>query len=144
MKNGSVESLKVCERCGARANARQILETVDCDMPVAAAMERVDQCVAFFGVSSSVLTITRSTSASVIFRGTPGLGSSHRPSKPFSRKAPPPGADRVRSDPQTTGHLHDRVTVRALQHDPRPLSQRLRGCAPTHPALQHGPLGLSQ
>lgn len=55
-------------------------------MPVAAAIERVDQCVAFFGVSSSVLTITRSTSASVIFRGTPGLGSSHKPSKPFSRK----------------------------------------------------------
>lgn len=33
------------------ANARQILETVDCDMPVAAAIDLVDQWVAFFGVS---------------------------------------------------------------------------------------------
>lgn len=42
--------------------------------PVAAAMERVDQWVASAGCSSSVLTITRSTSASVIFGGRPGLG----------------------------------------------------------------------
>jgi molybdopterin-guanine dinucleotide biosynthesis protein A len=35
---------------------------VACDMPVAFAIERVDQCVALAGVSSSVLTITRSTS----------------------------------------------------------------------------------
>lgn len=35
MKNGSVESLKVCERCEARANARQILETVDVTDPEA-------------------------------------------------------------------------------------------------------------
>jgi hypothetical protein len=40
-------------------------------MPVAAAIDLVDQWVAFFGFSSSVLTMTRSTSASVIFRGTP-------------------------------------------------------------------------
>jgi hypothetical protein len=38
-------------------------------MPVAAAIERVDQCVASTGCSSSVFTITRSTSASVIERG---------------------------------------------------------------------------
>lgn len=55
-------------------------------MPGAAAIERVDQCVAFFGVSSSVLTITRSTAASVIFRGTPGLASSHKPSRPCPGK----------------------------------------------------------
>lgn len=71
MKSGSVDSLNVCDRCGARANARQIREIADCDMPVAAAIDLVDQWVAFFGVSSSVLTMTRSTSASVVFRGTP-------------------------------------------------------------------------
>jgi hypothetical protein len=85
MNSGSVDSLNVCDRCGASAKARQIRETVDCDMPVAAAIDLVDQCVAFFGVSSSVLTTTRSTSASVIFRGTPGRGSSHKPSRPRSR-----------------------------------------------------------
>lgn len=85
MNSGSVDSLKVCEQCGARAKARQILEMADCDIPVAAAIDRVDQCVAFFGVSSRVLTITLSTSASVIFRGTPGRGSSCMPSRPRSR-----------------------------------------------------------
>ncbi len=52
-------------------------------MPVC---DRVDPCVAFLGFSSGVLTMTRSTSASVIFRGTSGLGSSDRPSGPRSRK----------------------------------------------------------
>jgi hypothetical protein len=41
MKNGSVDSLKVCERCGASANARQIREIADCDFPVAAAIDAV-------------------------------------------------------------------------------------------------------
>lgn len=70
----AVDGLNVWARCGARASARQIREMVDCDMPVAAAIDLVDQPVALFGVSSSVLTMTRSTSASVIFRGTPGRG----------------------------------------------------------------------
>lgn len=55
-------------------------------MPVAAAIDLVDQWVAFFGFCSSVLMMTRSTSVSVIFRGTPGSGSSDRPSRPRSRK----------------------------------------------------------
>ncbi|AQY20294.1 hypothetical protein T261_01755 [Streptomyces lydicus] len=80
-----MDNLNVCVRCGARANARQIRETADCDIPVAAAIDLVDQWVAFFGFSSSVLTMTRSMSASVIFRGTPGRGSSDRPSRPRSR-----------------------------------------------------------
>jgi hypothetical protein len=37
--------------------------------PSSAAIDRVDQCAASFGVVSSVLTITSSTLASVIFRG---------------------------------------------------------------------------
>jgi hypothetical protein len=41
----------------------------------------VDQCVASAGVSSSVLTTTRSTSSSPIERGPPGRGSSCRPSR---------------------------------------------------------------
>jgi ketopantoate hydroxymethyltransferase len=50
MNSGSVDSLYVCQRCGARTNARQIREIVDCDIPVAAAIDLVHQRVAFFGV----------------------------------------------------------------------------------------------
>jgi len=62
MHCGSGESLKLSLRCGLRPKARQIRLIADCDRPVALAIERVDQCVASDGVSSSVLTITRSTS----------------------------------------------------------------------------------
>jgi hypothetical protein len=54
--------------------------------PQAAASERLLQCVAFFGVDSSVMVNTRSTSASLIFRGVPGRGSSNKPSSPLFRK----------------------------------------------------------
>ena len=54
--------------------------TADCDIPVAAAIKRVDQCVASFGCFSSVFTITRSTCSSLIERGLPGRGSSCNPS----------------------------------------------------------------
>ena len=85
MNCGSGDNLNDSTRCGFSANARQMRLTADCDMPVAAASERVDQCVAFAGVSSNVLTITRSTSSSVTVRGAPGRGSSQSPSKRRSR-----------------------------------------------------------
>jgi len=63
-------------------NARQIREIAVCDMPVARAIDRVDQWLSLFdGASSRVLTITASTCSSVIFRAAPGLGSSARPSR---------------------------------------------------------------
>jgi hypothetical protein len=68
-------------------------------MPVAAAIDRVDQRVAFFGFSSSVLTMTRSTSASVIFRGTGPRLVGQAVQAPFE-ETPPPGADHVRRNPQ--------------------------------------------
>lgn len=72
-----------------------------------AAIDLADQRVAFFGLSSSVLTMTRSTSASVILHGAPGRGSSHRPSRPRSRKRrrqvpTMSGAIRSRRDTSTT------------------------------------------
>ena len=79
MNCGSGESLNVSVWCGFKPKARQIRLTADCDMPVAAAIERVDQCVAFAGCSSSVFTITRSTCSSLIVRGLPGRGSSCSP-----------------------------------------------------------------
>lgn len=37
------ESSNVWDRCDVRANARQIREIADCDMPLAAAIDLVDQ-----------------------------------------------------------------------------------------------------
>ena len=63
-------------RWGLSPKARQIRLIGVWFSPVAAAIERVDQCVAFTGCSSRVLTTTRSTSESMILRGWPGRGSS--------------------------------------------------------------------
>src|SRR6266540_2391078 len=84
MNCGSGDSLNVSTWCGLSANARQIRLIADCDIPVAAAIDRVDQCVALSGWASSVVTMTRSTSSSPIVRGLPGRGSSWSPSSPRS------------------------------------------------------------
>ena len=68
-------------RCGCRPNARQIRETAVCESPTSPAIDRVDQCVASFGVGLQRATITSSTCASLIVRGRPGRGSSTSPSK---------------------------------------------------------------
>src|SRR3954449_4291908 len=57
-------------------------------IPVAAAIERVDQWVALPGCCSSVFTITRSTASSLIERGLPGRGSSCKPSRPRRANRP--------------------------------------------------------
>ena len=67
-------------------NARQMREMAVWDIPVAAAIERVDQCVAPPGASSRVLTTTFSTISSVMARGGPGRGSSKSPSRRRSAK----------------------------------------------------------
>jgi hypothetical protein len=68
MTCGSRLSFQAAWRCGWSPNAFQI-RTADCVRPTSAAIERVDQCVASRGVVSSVLTITSSTLASLIFLG---------------------------------------------------------------------------
>ena len=74
---------------GLEPERRQIREIADCDIPVAAAIDRVDQCVSSPGPRSSrVLVITSSTCSSVIFRGAPGRGSSPRPSSREARNRP--------------------------------------------------------
>jgi len=45
MNCGSAYYFHVSRRCGFKPKARQIRENADGDIPVAAAMERVDQCV---------------------------------------------------------------------------------------------------
>ncbi len=116
MNSGSVDSLNVCERCGASTNARQICETVDCDIPVAAAIDLVYQCVAFFGLFQSldhhpldIRVRDRPRDAR------PGLA--RQALRAVSQEAPAPGAHCLGSDPKPLRHLHGRVAVRTLQHD---------------------------
>ena len=45
MNCGSVDSFQVSTRWGLSPNARQIREIADCDISVAEAIDRVDQCV---------------------------------------------------------------------------------------------------
>lgn len=82
IKKGSVEILKVSTLCGLSPKARHMRKIAFCVRPLLAAIERVDQCVASFGILSSVSLTTRSTSSSVIVRGGPGRGASYRPSNP--------------------------------------------------------------
>ncbi|QDO03362.1 hypothetical protein FNV62_50805 [Streptomyces sp. RLB3-17] len=74
MNKGSSTASTSRPGAAATANGRQIRESADCDIPVAAAIDLVDQPVTSFGVSSSVFAMTGSTSASVILRETPGHG----------------------------------------------------------------------
>src|SRR6476646_85432 len=140
MNCGSGESLKVSDWCGFKPNARQIRLTADWLIPVAAAIERVDQCVAPTGCCSSVFTITRSTSSSPIVRGLPGRGSSCRPSRPLRAKRPPPPADRVRVTAKLGRDLPTRTPLRRRQNNPATQRQRLCAARPPRPPLQHLPL----
>ena len=81
MNCGSGDTLNSPTRCGLSPNARQICDTAVCETPTAAAIDRVDQCVAPAGALSRVRTSTSSTTASVILRGGPGRGSSASPSR---------------------------------------------------------------
>jgi hypothetical protein len=76
MNCGSVLSLQLRTRCGFSPNARQMRDTAVCDRPVAAAIDRVDQCVSWPGPCSKVLVMTSSIFSSVTVRGRPGRGSS--------------------------------------------------------------------
>ena len=67
-------------RCGCRPNAFQILRIVVCEKPVSAAMDRIDQCVASFGVDRRARSLTAATRSSSIVRGLPGRASSNSPS----------------------------------------------------------------
>ena len=58
---GSLESLNPSSRWGLSSNERQIRPMVDFDSPVLSAIFARDQCVAFAGVDSSVVTTTSST-----------------------------------------------------------------------------------
>ena len=64
-----------------KAEGRQIRETVACDIPLLAAIERVDQCAAFLGLVSKVIRTSSATCSSVTVRTRPGCGASESPSR---------------------------------------------------------------
>ena len=96
MNCGSAYYFHVSTRCGFKPKARQIRENADGDIPVAAAMERVDQCVSRAPFLQG-LGITNSTCSSVIFRRAPGCSSSPRPSSRDARNRPRRRRRRARS-----------------------------------------------
>jgi hypothetical protein len=83
-----VDSLNPSVRWGFSSNLRQIRPTVDSDRPLRLAMEVRDQCVAPFGLSSSVAVRTSLTLSSRIDGGRPGRCSSASPASPRSVKRP--------------------------------------------------------
>ena len=113
-------SLNARRRCGLSPNARQIRLTADWLIPVAAAIDRVDQCVAPAGCSSSVFTITRSTSSSRIVRGLPGRGSSCKPSKRRRANRPRHLLTVLWLQPNSAGDPLARPALRGRQHAPAP------------------------
>ncbi len=109
--NESLLIVNVSTRCGLRPNARQIRDTADWVILVCAANDRVDQCVAFAGLVSSVVTTTCSTWSSVIVRGRPVLEppSTHA-STIRARIAKPCAVVRRRDQPsRTRGSSSDRI-----------------------------------
>src|ERR1700691_4264642 len=81
MNSGSVLSFQFPTTWGLRPKARQIRETDDCDRPVSAAIDLVDQWLSWPRPFSVRVRVTRtSTCSSVIFRAAPGRGASPRPS----------------------------------------------------------------
>ena len=59
--SGSLDSVKVSERCGCRQKAVQMRRIVVCEKPVTPAIERIDQWVASAGVERNVRSITAAT-----------------------------------------------------------------------------------
>ena len=84
--SGSLDSLKVSERCGCNPKAPQMRCTVVAEMPVARAIERRLQWVASSGIVSSVRVTTSAILSSPILRGAPGRGSSSSPARRLAAK----------------------------------------------------------
>ena len=142
--SGSGESLKVSTRWGFSPKARQIRLMADWLMPVALAIDRVDQWVASVGVSSKVFTITGSTSSSPMVRGAPGRGSSWSPSSRRSMKRlrhlPTVGLDTPRRW-ATSMLLRPSAHV---EHDPATQCQRLCALGTACPTLERFTLVVAQ
>src|SRR5262249_15975157 len=141
MNCGSRDSFQLCCRCGCSPKARQIRETELCDIPSSAAKDLVDQCVASFGVVSSVRTITSSTCPSLPVPAPPPTPSPHtRPHDRVLPHPPPPPPPRPHTHPEPPPDLGVIQPFRGRKHNPRPLRQRLRTRTTPRPRPQLLPL----
>ena len=140
MNCGSGESLNVSTWCGFNPNARQIRLTALWLIPVAVAIDRVDQCVASEAAPRASSRSPARPSSSLIVRGFPGRGSSCNPSMP-RRANRPRHFPTVESVAAKLGRdLVARPPLRCRQHDPAAKRQRLRALRSPSPPLKHLPL----
>src|SRR5215211_3963671 len=144
MNWGSVASLNASVSCGLSPNARQIRLTAVWFLPSTRARDRVDQWVASVGVISRVVTMTRSMWSSLSLRGGSGPWLVHQALQPTGDNPPAPLDDRGPGHAEVLGDLAVASPSGAGQHDPAALGQRLAGGPPSSPALQRGPLLVSQ
>ena len=131
-------------RCGCRLNACQVRQTASWETPKCAASDRVDQCVACFGVLSNVVVTIRSTCSSVTVLGRPGRGSSNNPSSRRSAKRLR-HLDTVGRDTRSRSAISTFETPSAAARTIRERNaQRLRRLPPTRPRRQAAPFLITQ
>src|SRR5204863_3855032 len=121
-KLGSRERLKVRSRCGCSLCARQMRCTVPTEMPVALAIARPVQWVAWCGGSVQVSATTCAVVSAAI-GALPGLRvlSRNRPSTPLSAKRCCHRHYRRPADADALRHPLRRMPIRRGEHDARPL-----------------------
>src|SRR6476646_3840928 len=105
---GSVDTLKVSTRCGAKPRSDQIRCTVAGLTPTCLAIVRHDQCVAPGGV----VVVVNSTIRAIVSSGIEGLRP--RPSRIFSSPANPSSTNRVRHARTVTGVTPTSSAITAL------------------------------
>src|SRR5262249_17110691 len=132
MNSGSVESLKLSLRCGAKAKARHTRCTLLRLRPQAAASERVLQCVACFGMDSTRIFNLFSPESSRCCRS----WLIHQAVNALIQKAAAPFANRLLGHAQPRRDLGITLALGTRQNDARPLGQRLDRLRSPRPLLQ--------
>src|SRR5207302_3221341 len=129
-KLGSRERLKVRSRCGCSLCARQMRCTEPTEMPMALAIARPVQWVAWCGGSLHVNATTRAVVSAAI-GALPGLRvlSRSRPSTPLSAKRCCQRHTVGPADAEATRHLLRRPSIRRGKHNPSPLDVLARPVA---------------
>src|ERR1700737_4809028 len=129
-KLGSRERLKVRSRWGCSLCARQMRCTEPSEMPVALAIARPVQWVAWCGGSVQVSVTTRAVVSAAI-GGLPGLRvlSRSRPFNPALGKALLPAPHGRPADADALRHPLRRVPIRRGEHDARPFDVLARPVA---------------
>ena len=144
MNWGSGDSLKCSTWCGLSPNARQIRLMADWDIPVAAAIDRVDRCVALSGLG---LQRGHDDPLNVFVADRAGLARSGlvvKAIEPALSKTHPPLAHRGVSATQPGGDVDAALPLSSGQHDPCPQRQRLGRLGSARPALEHLPLLIGE